>query len=273
MLLLGFNKLSKLSEKLEEYIKKVEEETGCPARIKNVQDVGLPGADSVFLLHPKYIRVEIIEEKYLDPKGEIKQEEIECIIAHEVTHGLLAYKKNYCRYNTLILNNSEEEGKSADVLFTMIEDIVVNKIIDENNFFQPLFKNYINILTKREIEPLRDRKDCYEVKQHSLIFRDRFMVWRYIQAWGFLEYFDFDKDSERSICEYLELFKKSYPQQYGQAIKTKEIIRKNKIPTSEGFCKAIKKCLDLDFWNIPHIEIITTLKELQLLQTYNKGNI
>lgn len=49
--------------------------------------------DSVFLLDPKYIRVEIIEEKYYDSKGEIDQEKIESSIAHEVTHGLLAYKK------------------------------------------------------------------------------------------------------------------------------------------------------------------------------------
>lgn len=214
---------------------------------------------AVFKLHPVYILVEIIEKELNS------REEIECIIAHEVTHGLLAYKKNYCRYNTLILNNSEEEGKSADMLFTMIEDIVVNKIIDKNNFLQPFLKSYINTVIKREIEPLRDRKDCYEVGNHYPIYRDRFMVWRCIQAWSFLKYFDFDNDSKRIICEYLELFKKSYPEQYEQAIKTKEIIRKNKIFTSEGFCKAIKKCLDLDFWNIPRVEIITTLQALQLL--------
>jgi hypothetical protein len=49
---------------------------------------------AVFRLVPKYIHLEIIEKIFYDSKREIDQEGIECIIAHEVTHGLLAYKKS-----------------------------------------------------------------------------------------------------------------------------------------------------------------------------------
>ena len=60
IILLELKKISKLSEKLKEYIKRIEEETGRPALIKSVQDVGLAGMNAVFKLDPKYIRVEII---------------------------------------------------------------------------------------------------------------------------------------------------------------------------------------------------------------------
>lgn len=268
MELLGFTKLSKksISKELEEYVKGIKEETGRIAYIKNLQSLGLLGQTARFIFNNSLqISVEIVEDIFLDSKGELCKEEIECMIAHEVTHGLLAYKKNYCRYNTLILNNSEKEGKSADVLFTMIEDIVVNKIIDENNLFQPLIKSYIDTVMEHEVKLLRRGEDCYKIGKRSPIFRDRFMVWRYMQAWSFLRYFDFDNESKKVINEYLELFQKRYPQQYEKAIKTKEIIFENDIFKAEGFRNAIKKCLGLSFWSIPNIEIITTSQALQLL--------
>jgi hypothetical protein len=177
----------KLSEKLKEYIKEVEEETGRPVLIKNVLDVGLNGMSAVFRLDPKYIRVEIIEKIFYGSKGEIDQEGIECVIAHEVTHGLLAYKKNYCRLDIVHKCNKLEED-SIDLIHSMIEDLVVNKIMHENNF-QLLPKRYINRVND-EIEDLRKGKDCYEnYNKYPPIFKNRFMVYRYILAWGVLRYF------------------------------------------------------------------------------------
>ena len=269
MKLLYFTKLSKksISKELEEYVKGIEEETGRIAYIKNLQNLGGPGQFARFILNNSFqISVEIVEDNFLDSKGELCKEEIECMIAHEVTHGLLAYKKNYCQHN-LILDDSELGGRSADKLFTMIEDIVVNKMIDENNLFQPLIKSYIDTVMEREVKLLRRDEDCYKIGNNSPIFRDRFMVWRYIQAWGFLKYFNLDNESKKVINEYLEKFQNKYPQQYEQAIKTRDIIKdnNNNIFTAEGFYNAIEKCLDLKVWNIPDIKIITTLQALQLL--------
>lgn len=255
MLLLGFNKLQ-LSEKLEKYIKKIEEETGRPSLIKNVQYVGFDVMVSAFRLDPEFILAEIIEEKFYDSKGEINQEDIECMIAHEVTHGLLTYKKKYCQFK-FVLTPSELEESSASLLFTMIEDIVVNKIIDKKHFLQPLIKPYINWTSNREIKPLSEGKDCYEYfNKYSPIFKDRYMVSRYIQAWGFLKYFNFNDYNKGIINKYLEIFQKSYPRQYEQAIKIKDIILENDIFTPEGYCNTIKECLDL--WNLTHLVGIFT---------------
>ena len=243
-------KILKLSEKVKEYIKKVEEETERPVLLKSVQDVWLYGTGGVFKLDPEYILVDIIEDKYLDFKGEVEQEEIEYMIAHEVTHGLLAYKEKYCQFRFRGRMYNELVVKSASLLFTMVEDIVVSKIIYENNF-QQYPQIYIPQI-EYEIECARVGEDAYK-PYTPLKFKYRYMVFRYILVWGLLKYIKLDEIGRKKSYEYLEMFKKSYPKQYAEAKKIKEIILENDIFTPEGFCNAIKKCLDLNFWNLTNL--------------------
>jgi len=250
MKLIGFNKLSKLSEKLEEYIKKIEEETGRCVRIKSVQDVGLNGLSSEVELDPKYIRVRIIEDKYYDPKkGEIDQEGIECVIAHEVTLGLLDYKKKYCRLRFFPRCNKLEKD-SVGLIYSMIRDIMANKIIHEKNF-QTLPKHCIDSL-KDNIKKLRDGKDPYKnYDKYPLIFKNRFMVFIFIRAWGILRYFNPGEIDKKTIHKFLKIFQKSCPKQYKEAEKITKIIFENDIFTPEGHNNAIKECLDL--WDLTNL--------------------
>ena len=246
---LELKKISKLSEKVEGYIKKVEEETGRPALIKSVQDVGLNGMSAVFILDPKYIRVEIIEKNFYDSKGEIDQGGFECVIAHEVTHGLLAYKKKYYQLDIVHKCNKLEKD-SIDLIHSMIEDLVVNKIMHENNF-QVLPKRYINRV-KDEIEDLLKGKDCYEnYNKYPLIFKDRYIVYRHILSWGVLKYFNPGEFDKKIIYKFLKIFQKLYPKQYKEAEQIIKIILKNDIFTPEGCRKATKESLDL--WNLTNL--------------------
>jgi len=251
------NKLTtlKLSEKLKEYIKKVEKETGRPVLLKSAQDVGLYGMNAVFKLDPKYIHVEIIEEKYYDSKGEIDQEGIECVIAHEVTHGLLAYKKKYYQFYIVPKCNKLEED-SFRLICSMIEDLVVHKIMQENNF-RLLPKRYINKV-KDEIEDLRKGKDCYEnFNKYPPKLKDRFIVYRYMLAWGILRYFIPGEIDKKTIYKFLKIFQKSYPKQYKEAEQIIKIIFEKDIFTRDGQCKTIKKCLAL--WNLTNLVEINTI--------------
>jgi hypothetical protein len=250
MELLGFTKLTKLSEKLEEYVKRTEEKTGRPALITNNQDEkSWPyGINARFILDPDYIFVEIYEDKYLDFKGEIEQEEIEYTIAHEVTHGLLAYKEKYCQFK-FVSQYSELDEKSASLLFTMIEDIVVSKIIYENNF-QQYPRKYISQI-EYEIECTRVGIDAYKPFT-PLEFKYRYMVFRYILAWGMLKYVNSNKlNDEKILNKFLNVFQKSYYKQYKEAEKIKKIILENNIFITEGFNNAIKKSLEL--WNLTNL--------------------
>ena len=250
--------ISELSEKLNKYIEKVKKETGRPVKIKGVQNVGLDEMSSTFILDPKYILVKIVEDNYYDPddlkKEKIDQEGIECVIAHEATHGLLIYKKKYCwlRFSRRC-NKLEEE--SVSLIYSMIMDVVANKIMHENNF-QSLPKYYIDNL-KEDIKKLQAGKDPYKnYNKDSPILKNRRMVFAFITAWGILRYFNPGEVDKKTIHEFLKVFQKSHPKQYEEAEKIKKIIRENDIFTSEGFNDAIKECLDL--WNLASLVEICT---------------
>ena len=86
------------------------------------------------------------------------------------------------------------------------------------------------------------------------IYKNVFMIARYIQAWGYLKYFNLDETAIKTLSEFLELFQKSYPEQYERAKKIKEIIIKNNIFEAEGYNKTIWECLEIwGFINLVYI--------------------
>lgn len=226
-----------LSEKLNAYIEKIEKETGRPVSIQMVQDVGLRSMRAVFELDPECIRVKIDQN--------IEMEDFEQSIAHEITHGFLAYKKKYCQLD-YVQEPNEIEGKTIDIIVTMIEDIVVNKIIQEENF-QPYPCDYLNKI-QNDTKNIRKSKGKIPRLHQEPVLNDRLMILRYIGAWGFLKYFNLDSFSRRVIYKFTKCFKKSYPKQYEAAGQIEEIIIENNIFTPRGYYKAIKRCLEL--WNL-----------------------
>ena len=185
----------------------------------------------------KYICVGINEEEYKKDS----QEEIDSTIAHEVTHEFLSLKKKYCR-----LKCGPKEGKTVGLLAIMIEDIVVDKIIQEKNYL-PYSTRYLDTV-KRETKSARKGTDYYKEFDYDPMYKDRFIVSRYIQAWEFLKYFNSGEIDKKTLYKFLKIFQKSYPEQYEEAKKIKEIILENDIFTSEGYNNAIKRCLKL--WNL-----------------------
>jgi predicted SprT family Zn-dependent metalloprotease len=222
-----------LSDKLHAYLAKVEKETGRQVLIHAVQNVGLSGMTARYSEHPTHILIEVVQALQQD-------EQIEQSIAHEATHGLLAYAKGYCRIkykHTL----TRLESDSIGILATMIEDIVVNKIIQENSFLACSSK-YLEIV-KKETNALRKNQDYYQRFQN--LFKDRFMVFRYIMAWGFLKYYDLDESSRKIIARFENDFRLSRPEQYNAANQIIEILLQHNIFTAEGYCQAISESLKL----------------------------
>lgn len=226
-----------LSEKLKEFIEKIEKETGRSVSIKMVQDVGLRGMKAAFEIDPEYIRVKIVQN--------IETKKYEQSIAHEITHGFLAYKKKYCQLD-YVQEPNEIEGKSIDIIVTMTEDIVVNKIVQENNF-HPYPYDYLDKI-QNDTKNICKSKGKFPQLHQEPVLNDRIMILRYIGAWGFLKYFNLDSFSRRVISKFIKCFKKSYPKKYEAAGQIEEIILENNIFTPEGYYKAIKRCLEL--WNL-----------------------
>lgn len=254
------NKLTilKLSEKVKAYIKETEEETNREVYIKGIQDVGMIGMTARFMVNcnSKNIYVEIIELSYCDEKGNLKQEqgEIDRTIAHEITHGLLAYKEKYCQFK--FFGDKKDLEDSISLLASSIEDIVVNIIIKKNSF-KPISQNYLNEVVKPATEDMRKGKDIFERFNYSSILRKSFMMSIYIQAWGYLQYnFDLDNIDKKNLHKLLKVFHKRYPEESKIAEKITKTIKVNNIFTAKGYNEVIKKCLDLwDLTNLVEIYI------------------
>ena len=127
----------------------------------------------------------------------------------------------------------------------MIEDIVVNKIINEENF-QPYPYDYLDKIQANTKLVRKGKVNIPQFQDHVL--KDRLMILRYMGAWGLLKYFNLDSFSRRVISKFIKSFKKSYPNQCEAAEQIEEIILENNIFTPEGYYKAIKRCLEL--WNL-----------------------
>lgn len=222
-----------ISEKLQSYLLKVEGETGRKIKINPVLNVGLQGMAAQFRLHPTLILIEIVQAPQYG-------KQIEQSIAHEATHGLLAYAKGYCQI-TPMRKLTPNEVISINLVGTMIEDIVVNKIIQENGF-SPFHDNYLTQVRK-ETKALRKNQDLYQQYQNP--FKDRFMVSRYIMAWGFLQYFNLDEASRRTIARFENDFRLSRPKHYIESNQIKEILLHHDIFTAEGYCQAIRESVKL----------------------------
>jgi len=236
------------SGKLQNYLEKIEKETGKEVKILESPHLGLKGMWAGFRYHPNFIIV-IIRSGI-----EKSNETLERSIAHEATHGYILFKKNYCRadFNESI---SENEKKDVQMIFTMVDDIVVNKIISENGF-DPFGEEYLAVVQK-EVDSMLAGVDFYHQFSDDLLFDDLLMITRYIVAWGFLEYFELSEDVFNILKKYTEVFKDTYTYQHDIAEKIKAIIKDNDIFKSDGHCKAM-------------IDILKLLKFYDLLKIVNE---
>jgi len=229
---IGKTNMAELSEKLLKFIKKVEEETGRRVLIERSGDLGLSGMASGFVEDPDNILVRI--------SAELNGPKLEHSIAHEITHGLLRYKRGYPRV-TPRRPLSQKEAISVSILCSMLEDIAVSKITSDEGF--SLFSyNYLETVQKEEADVKRGR---YFSSIDSADLRTMLMISRYITAWGFVEYFNPDVRSKEVLERFLRSFEDHYPQESQEADRIKDVIRKNDIFSAKGYHEVIRRCLKL----------------------------
>ncbi len=224
------------SVKLRDYLKKIETETGKEVKILESPYLGLKGMWAGFRYHPDYIIVII--------RSDIQKtnETLERSIAHETTHGYILFKNQYCR-GEFPESTSDSDKRDIQMIFTMVDDIVVNKIITENGF-TPFGVEYLTAVQK-EIDSMLAGVDFYRQFSDDILFDDLLMITRYIIAWGFLEYFQLSRHHYETLKKFVDVFKDTYPLQYGIVSQIKQIIIENDIFTSSGHCKAMIDILNL----------------------------
>lgn len=224
------------SEKLKSYFEEISQKTDRTINIKPCNDLGLSGMTCAFEEHPTEILI------LYDPIKYNSQQDLEQSLAHEATHGLLFYGENYSKFKPETDLN-ETEAQIVIILGTMIDDIVVNKIIHEKGFelYAPAYLDMV----KKETSSARKGKDIYKEYSYDISVKEKFMVFRYILAWSFIEYFDLNKNARRFIEKFLQSFEKAYPGQFILAEKVKRLLKSNDVFTPKGHFAVMNECLIL----------------------------
>ncbi len=230
----------KFSQKLTEYLNKIELITGREIKFFESPDLGINGITAAYNYHSNYIQITLNME---NPRS---TDDRERSVAHEATHGYLMHKLKFCRP---IFHENVDDNYKRDVhlLFTMLEDIVVNKIIQYNGF-HPFGHEYLPMVTE-------EIKIAHKGEEEGEKFYKRFtdnphleallMISRYIIAWGFLKYYHLEPHEEKLILEFTQTFQKYYPDYYKFCVKIEEIIEENNIFIANDECRAIQLILHL----------------------------
>jgi hypothetical protein len=193
-----------------------------------------------FAPHPAHIVVAVTQGTDLrNPKHENS-------IAHEATHGYLLYKLGYSQVG-LKHNAKGNEIRHVNLLLTMIDDIVVNKIIQEDGF-SPFAPSYLPMIEKETKAARKVRDSVYDTFKDDPLFKDRFMVFRHVMVWGFMEYFNLEPFTRRTIKKFLRTFQKCFPRQFTMANQSREVILQHDIFKPDGHRKTIEIVLKL--WSL-----------------------
>lgn len=228
------------SDRLNKFLDKIQDETGREIYFEESTDLGIKGITAAYQYHPQYLLI-IFNSKY--PRA---PEDVERSIAHEATHGYILYKLGFCRsqYYTGV---SDDYKRDIQLIFTMVEDIVVNKIIMDNGF--PPFGHEYLPMVQEEIRVARRGEEAGEDFYHE--FTDNphlealLMISRYIIAWGFLRYYTLRQEETEIIREFTRTFEEFYPDFHRYAAKVVEILEEKDIFNGEEECEAIHEILKL----------------------------
>lgn len=224
-----------ISEKLTKYIDQVEQQTGRKILMETREDLGLSGMSAAFSNHPTHIKILFTKSSLNDSSR------FEHSCAHEITHGLLIYGRKYFSPQTA-KNITKEEKNLIGLICTAIGDIVVNKLIQHEGF-EPISSVYIGMV-KKETEAYKNGEDIYK-EFIEIKLKSKFKIFRYIMAWGFLQYFDLLGEQRNQLNEFIQIFEITYPPEYEESRKICDCILRNNIFTSEGYEITFRYVLEL----------------------------
>lgn len=240
------------SPELNRYLEKIQAETGREITFQENTNLGIKGITAAYQYHPQKLII------ILNPEYHRAKEDVERSIAHEATHGYILYKMGFCR-------SKYGEGVPSDykrdvqIIFTIVEDLVVNKIIADHGF-APFGHEYLPTL-REEIRVAQEGEEAGEAFYHQFtenLHREALlMVSRYIIAWGFLRYYTLKNEEEELIREFTQVFGKYYPDYYQYAAQVVEIIQEKDIFKSDDECRAIQEILRL-FKMDANVELVKT---------------
>lgn len=231
--------------KTRNFLERISKETGREIIIEKGLGTQIPGMKAAFEPDRKNIVIKIRED------FEENDANIQDSIIHEAIHGLLYYGKGYC-FPEPRFPPTYMERESANILLSMVDDIVVNKIMQDEGF-PPIRDVYLGMI-KKETEAAKGLTDIYENVSYDPLVRSRFMVYRFVMAWGYLEYYKVKRVESKIIERFLEAFEEAHPDEFKMAKEIVEVLSQNDVFTSKGHHKAMMEILRL--WDLDNLTVL-----------------
>jgi hypothetical protein len=222
-----------LPKPLENYVAKVEKESGRPTCIIRQLHLSLPtGAE---WRDDRVYNLIVIE-----PRFDISDPGNEQGIAHEITHGRLIYGKHYPTYR-ISDSARPEERRSVNLLLSTIADAVVNKTIQAEGF-TPFPAGYLGVV-KGEAAAALAGQNVYVSMFPDSSFRSKFIAARYLVAWSFLEYCALSVNEKDGLESFLRASEREYPSEIEIAKQVQVAMEHHDIFRSEGYRQAVTESL------------------------------
>jgi hypothetical protein len=228
------------SNELKSYLEKIQKETGHEIKFLESSNLGIKGITAAYQYHPDYILI-ILNPNYPREEGDVERS-----IAHEATHGYLIYGLGFCR-TKFPENIPDDYKRDVQLVLTMVEDIVVNRIITENGF-PPYGHEYLPMVEEEtRVASLGEEagEEFYQRFADTPHREALLMISRYVIAWGFLKYYALKKDDTELIREFTNYFEEYYTDYHEFAAKIVGILEKKDIFRAPGECEALHEILIL----------------------------
>jgi hypothetical protein len=235
-----------LSEKTKNFFEYVKNETGKPIQIQQSKSVGLQGMNFAFTHDPSFIILEIV----LPFGGSIDQ--FENSLAHEACHGLLTYSRGYVHLKPVNAIKGNVSF-SLSVIGTMVDDVPVNKLIQDYGF-RAYGENYLRMVKREGKFASKGDRTIYNNTGPDEESRKRFMIYRYVAAWTYLQYFIMNSLDRSSLQKFRKSFSRAYPDIGKEGSNICECFKKYDVFSKEGHEEIIKKVLC--GWNLDEFVLI-----------------
>ncbi len=222
-----------ISTKLRNYLQKVSREAGRPVAVYEDGSDGLLGMQDCDFDALPGIRIPI------DPDQ--PYEFIEYSIAQAATLGLLAYGKGFRRV-VIKMDASQTEEQSIRMLVAMVDDIPTSSILQQEDL-KPYSPDSFYWL-EYEMAAAFFGIDVLS-KYQDLLFKQRYLVFRYMQTWTLLRYVPLGGAERSLLLKYEDVFRTAYPRELKLAHALQDVIMREDPLTAAGNLAILKAAFPL----------------------------
>lgn len=250
--MVGLEEFLPLSDKLLAYFEMIEKETDCQIVLRYINRDDGDQAEKANNFKVGAITTLSTIELEVNRNHGLSNVDLEHSLAHEATHGYLMNGKGYCRGYARQHSHEKFVRELAAIVTSIVDDIVVSKVMADHGL--PPFASTYLVEVKRETKEARKNPNYYPFYQEYPEFRERFITFGQVLAWGYLQYVDLPEEARDTLSRFIKGSQNVNLSAYKMAQKVNKIIQRHDIFTPQGHRKALEETIRL--WDLDEFIVL-----------------